>query len=241
MTASSIAPTAITASTTSELVPAPASTAGMVNTPVPMMLPTTRPVADVRPRARAFCCVRVDAGSWSGPLLGRLPMMLDIGSSPGCRLGAQYCDLLLSHWQDARAAAFPGRDIGPRSPARTARDWPGDEGLAQVPRQARMQDLWPYGQAPVPSELRVRLPGRWVMKLLNSLDASFIDAEDEDSQASFAIASVAVFEGPAPSYEEFLTAVTGRMPLVPLYRRKLRKVPFTPGPPVWVDDPDFDL
>ena len=53
-TASSIAPTAITASTSSELVPAPASTAGMVNTPVPMMLPITSPVAEVSPRARAF-------------------------------------------------------------------------------------------------------------------------------------------------------------------------------------------
>ena len=53
-TASSIAPTAMTASTMIELVPAPASTAGMAKTPVPTMLPTTRPVADVRPSARAF-------------------------------------------------------------------------------------------------------------------------------------------------------------------------------------------
>jgi diacylglycerol O-acyltransferase len=79
------------------------------------------------------------------------------------------------------------------------------------------------------------------MELLNSLDASFVDAEDQDRQASFAIASIAVFEGPAPSYEEFLAAVAGRLPLVPLYRRKLRKVPFGLGPPVWVDDPNFDL
>jgi diacylglycerol O-acyltransferase / wax synthase len=80
-----------------------------------------------------------------------------------------------------------------------------------------------------------------VMELLNSLDASFVDAEDQDRQASFAIASIAVFEGPAPSYEEFLTSIAGRLPLVPLYRRKLRKVPFGLGPPVWVDDPNFDL
>jgi WS/DGAT/MGAT family acyltransferase len=76
---------------------------------------------------------------------------------------------------------------------------------------------------------------------LNSLDAAFVDAEDQDQNASFAIASIAVFEGPAPSYEEFLTAIAGRLPLVPLYRRKLRKVPFNLGPPVWVDDPNFDL
>jgi len=79
------------------------------------------------------------------------------------------------------------------------------------------------------------------MKLLNSLDASFIDAEDQDRNASFAIASIAVFEGPAPSYEEFLAAIRRRLPLVPIYRRKLRKVPFNLGPPVWVDDPNFDL
>ncbi len=79
------------------------------------------------------------------------------------------------------------------------------------------------------------------MELLNSLDASFIDAEDQDRNASFAIASIAVFEGPAPSYEEFLAAIRRRLPLVPIYRRKLRKVPFNLGPPVWVDDPNFDL
>jgi WS/DGAT/MGAT family acyltransferase len=79
------------------------------------------------------------------------------------------------------------------------------------------------------------------MQQLNSLDASFVDAEDQDRNASFAIASIAIFEGPAPSYEEFLAAIERRLPLVPLYRRKLRKVPLGIGPPVWVDDPNFDL
>lgn len=79
------------------------------------------------------------------------------------------------------------------------------------------------------------------MELLNSLDASFVDAEDQDQNASFAIASIAIFEGPAPSHEEFLSAIAARLPLVPLYRRKLRKVPLNLGPPVWVEDPNFDL
>ncbi len=79
------------------------------------------------------------------------------------------------------------------------------------------------------------------MERLKSLDAAFIDAEDQDRNASFAIASIAVFEGPAPSYEEFVAAIARRLPLVPLYRRKLRKVPFGLGPPVWVDDPNFDV
>lgn len=79
------------------------------------------------------------------------------------------------------------------------------------------------------------------MERLKPMDAQFVDAEDEDRNASFAIASIAVFEGPAPSYQEFYTAVEGRLPLVPIYRRKLRTVPFRLGPPVWVDDPNFDL
>jgi WS/DGAT/MGAT family acyltransferase len=79
------------------------------------------------------------------------------------------------------------------------------------------------------------------MHRLGPMDAQFIDAEDEDRHASFAIASIAIFEGPAPSYAEFLDAIAARLPLVPMYRRKLRKVPFRLGPPVWVDDPDFDL
>jgi WS/DGAT/MGAT family acyltransferase len=83
--------------------------------------------------------------------------------------------------------------------------------------------------------------GGGLVEQLNSLDAAFVDAEDQDKNASFAIASVSVFEGPAPSYEEFLEATARRLPLVPLYRRRLRKVPFGLGPPVWVDDPNFDL
>jgi diacylglycerol O-acyltransferase len=58
---------------------------------------------------------------------------------------------------------------------------------------------------------------------------------------SFAIGSIAIFEGPAPQYDEFLAEVSSRLPLVPFYRRKLRKVPFGIGPPVWVDDPNFDV
>ena len=79
------------------------------------------------------------------------------------------------------------------------------------------------------------------MQRLNPMDAQFVDAEDQDDHASFAIASIAVFEGPAPSYGEFLDAIAARLPLVPMYRRKLRTVPFRLGPPVWVDDPNFDL
>jgi diacylglycerol O-acyltransferase len=79
------------------------------------------------------------------------------------------------------------------------------------------------------------------MEPLTSQDAAFVDAEDQDRRTSFAIASIAIFEGPAPTYEDFLAHLAGRLPLVPHYRRKLRKVPLSLGPPVWVDDPHFDL
>jgi len=79
------------------------------------------------------------------------------------------------------------------------------------------------------------------MDRLKPLDAVFVDAEDEDAHTSMAIASIAVFEGPAPSHEEFLAFLGERLPLVPIYRRKLRTVPFRLGRPVWVEDPKFDL
>lgn len=79
------------------------------------------------------------------------------------------------------------------------------------------------------------------MDRLNPLDALFIDAEDEDRHTSMAIASIAVFDGPPPSHDEFLAFLAGRLALVPRYRQKLRTVPFRLGRPVWADDPDFDL
>jgi WS/DGAT/MGAT family acyltransferase len=79
------------------------------------------------------------------------------------------------------------------------------------------------------------------MDRLNPLDATFVDAEDGDPNVSMAIASIAVFEGPVPSHEEFVAYLAGRLRRVPRYRHKLRTVPFRLGRPVWVEDPDFDI
>jgi WS/DGAT/MGAT family acyltransferase len=79
------------------------------------------------------------------------------------------------------------------------------------------------------------------MDRLGPLDAMFVDAEDQDPRTSMAIASIALFEGPSPTHEEFLAFLAGRLPLVPRYRQKLHTVPFRLGRPVWVDDPNFDL
>jgi len=40
---------------------------------------------------------------------------------------------------------------------------------------------------------------------------------------------------------EINTALLGRLPLIPRYRQKVRQMPWDVGPPVWVDDPDFDI
>jgi WS/DGAT/MGAT family acyltransferase len=79
------------------------------------------------------------------------------------------------------------------------------------------------------------------MERLSPLDTSFLDAEDGDPHTSLAIASVAVLDGPAPGQDEFTEAIRSRLALVPRYRQKVRRVPFNLGPPVWIDDPDFDL
>jgi acyl-CoA synthetase (AMP-forming)/AMP-acid ligase II len=74
------------------------------------------------------------------------------------------------------------------------------------------------------------------MQRLNPIDAQFVDAEDQDRHASFAIASTAVFEGPPPSYGEFLDAISARLPLVPISSRASRRPRSSPrssatGPP----------
>jgi len=77
------------------------------------------------------------------------------------------------------------------------------------------------------------------MDRMNSLDASFLYLEDGITHMH--IGSCAVFEGPAPEYDELVEAFRGKLPLVPRYRQRVRFVPFDLGRPVWVDDPHFNL
>jgi diacylglycerol O-acyltransferase / wax synthase len=74
---------------------------------------------------------------------------------------------------------------------------------------------------------------------LSPLDASFLHIEDDVSHMH--IASVALFEGPEPPFEDFVAMVRGKLPLVPRYRQVVRFVPFDLGRPVWVDDPHFNI
>jgi len=55
------------------------------------------------------------------------------------------------------------------------------------------------------------------------------------------VASTIIFNGSAPSHEEFRDHIASRLHLVPRFRQKLRFVPFGQGRPVWVDDPHLNL
>jgi WS/DGAT/MGAT family acyltransferase len=74
---------------------------------------------------------------------------------------------------------------------------------------------------------------------LSPLDASFLHIEDGVSHMH--IASVAIFEGPPPSFADIVEMVEAKLDLVPRYRQKVRFVPFELGRPVWVDDPHFNI
>jgi diacylglycerol O-acyltransferase len=74
---------------------------------------------------------------------------------------------------------------------------------------------------------------------LTAQDASFLHLED--ASAHMHVASVMLFEGPPPPYDELLEAIERRLSLVPRYRQRLAFVPLAQGRPKWVDDPHLNL
>jgi diacylglycerol O-acyltransferase / wax synthase len=74
---------------------------------------------------------------------------------------------------------------------------------------------------------------------LSPLDASFLHIEDGVSHMH--IASVTIFEGPPPDFNQIVEMLRGKLPLVPRYRQVVRFVPLDLGRPVWVDDPHFNI
>ncbi len=74
---------------------------------------------------------------------------------------------------------------------------------------------------------------------LSALDTTFLHLEDHGS-AHMHVASVMVFEGAAPTADELIDHLVGRLHLVPRYRQRLAQVPFDQGRPVWTDDPHFN-
>lgn len=74
---------------------------------------------------------------------------------------------------------------------------------------------------------------------LSALDASFLHLEK--AGARLHVASVTVFDGPAPPYDDLLAHIEARLHLVPRFRQRLAEIPLDQGRPVWVDDPHFNL
>ena len=74
---------------------------------------------------------------------------------------------------------------------------------------------------------------------MSPLDVSFLHIESDVSQMH--IASVAIFEGPVPAYEDVVAMVRSKLGLVPRYRQVVQSVPLDLGRPVWVDDHHFNL
>ena len=74
---------------------------------------------------------------------------------------------------------------------------------------------------------------------LSALDTSFLHLEDE--AAHMHVASVMLFDGDPPLYDEFIAAIESKLHLVPRYRQKLAFVPFGQGRPQWVDDPHLNM
>jgi WS/DGAT/MGAT family acyltransferase len=75
---------------------------------------------------------------------------------------------------------------------------------------------------------------------LSALDTSFLHMED-NLPSHMHVASVTIFDGEAPDYDDFAAGIASRLHLVPRYRQKLAFVPFAQGRPRWVDDPRFNI
>ncbi len=77
------------------------------------------------------------------------------------------------------------------------------------------------------------------MDRLSGLDAGFYFAESENTPMH--VGSVAVFEGPAPSYGDVVRLLLSKLPLVPRYRQRVKEVPLQLARPLWLDDPHFQI
>ncbi len=91
---------------------------------------------------------------------------------------------------------------------------------------------------PIPCKRRY-FAGEMPGDRLTGLDTSFLHLEDASSHMH--VASVMLFEGDPPPYDELLESIDRRLHLVPRYRQKLAYVPLGQGRPRWVDDPHLNL
>lgn len=74
---------------------------------------------------------------------------------------------------------------------------------------------------------------------MTTLDAGFFFAEH--ASVPMHLGALAVFEGPAPSYQEFVDLYAARLSQVPRYRQVVRTAPLQIFRPAWADDAHFEL
>jgi diacylglycerol O-acyltransferase / wax synthase len=74
---------------------------------------------------------------------------------------------------------------------------------------------------------------------LTSTDASFLHQEGPASHMH--IGGMLMFDGPPPSFDEYVDHVRGRLHRIPRYRQKLATPPLDSGRPRWIDDPTFNI
>ncbi len=77
------------------------------------------------------------------------------------------------------------------------------------------------------------------MDRMSMTDAGFYFAESENTPMH--VGSVAVFDGPAPSYGDLIRLMMTKLPKVPRYRQRVRALPMHLGRPVWMDDDHFQI
>jgi WS/DGAT/MGAT family acyltransferase len=74
---------------------------------------------------------------------------------------------------------------------------------------------------------------------MSMTDAGFYFAEGENTPMH--VGSVAVFDGPAPSYGDIIRLMMTKLPKVPRYRQRVRALPLHLGRPLWTDDTHFQI
>ena len=77
------------------------------------------------------------------------------------------------------------------------------------------------------------------MERMSTLDAGFYYVEHDN--VPMHLGSLALFEGPAPTYEELTRLIAAKLPRVPRYRQVVRTMPLEVLRPMWVDDEHFEI
>src|SRR5690349_10335636 len=77
------------------------------------------------------------------------------------------------------------------------------------------------------------------MERLSPLDSAFLRMERRTTPLH--IASVAIFDGPAPSIDVVRGRLADKLDLLPRYRQRLCDPVLPMRAPGWFDDPDFDI